>query len=364
MTKLMAAFPLAVRSAAACGVAALGACGSNPTDQGDGLPGSLHNMIVFASFREDIRGDIYAVRPDGSGLVKLTPGATLERYPAVSPDGTLIAFVSDTVDETVGRGCNPTGAQVMTLASGARTSLVSEGELCRPGRLHWSPDGLWVAVPGAGVIGGSFGTDVARADGSEHHIDFACASGGEVVDDWSPDSHEFVEESFCGFDGDLGLQSVEGSTFGPLASDSLFNECCAAWSPDGTTIAFVKSPNSLHPSDGTQGAIFTIRPDGQQMTHLVDRQPTRLAWSPDGSRIAFNEGAIYLMRADGSDLQRLSPDSLGVTDGPAWSPDGQQLAFGASQSGNLEIFVVNVDGSGLVDVSNDPSPDQEVDWGR
>ena len=56
------------------------------------------------------------------------------------------------------------------------------------------------------------------------------------------------------------------------------------------------------------------------------------AWSPDGSRIAFSKsdgrlGAeIFLIDADGTNLRRLSPE--GAYDAsPTWSPDGARIAF-------------------------------------
>ena len=55
------------------------------------------------------------------------------------------------------------------------------------------------------------------------------------------------------------------------------------------------------------------------------------AWSPDGKKIAFistrsGAGDIYIMNADGSNLQQLTRDLSGEV-GPVWSPDGTRIAF-------------------------------------
>ena len=341
----------------------LAAC-SDSTDQGTGnLPASLVNRLVFVSFRQDARGDLYSVRPDGSDLVKLSATSGRERYPAIAPGGSRVAFVSDATPGDDGSGqCDPAGATVLTLPSGSRTTVVPETNLCNPGPLHWSHDGRRISVPGAGRVSSGFTTLLVSSDGSQTNSLPGCFQGGTRVTDWAPDRDAFVYDAACGADVDLAVGGSQSSG-GPLANDSLYNECCGAWSPDGNAIAFVRSPTLFNP-DTTPGAIFTIGPDGHGLTHLADRQPSRLAWSPDGSRIAFNEGAIYIMNADGSDIRRVSPDSLGVIEGPVWSPDGTQLAFGASASGNREIFVIGADGSGLVNVSNDPGDDREMDWGR
>jgi len=68
------------------------------------------------------------------------------------------------------------------------------------------------------------------------------------------------------------------------------------------------------------------------------------AWSPDGTTIAFvttrfnGASDIALMAADGSNVRRVT----GGED-PAWSPDGSKLLFAGSNG----LFTINPDGSGL-----------------
>jgi Tol biopolymer transport system component len=93
----------------------------------------------------------------------------------------------------------------------------------------------------------------------------------------------------------------------------------------------------------------------------------QLAASPNGSRIGF-EGD----RFGGWGLVAMNPDGSGVTDllapfGAAdvsWSPNGQLVAFEADPigDGNLEIFVMNADGSNLRQLTNAPGQDYWPDW--
>jgi len=46
----------------------------------------------------------------------------------------------------------------------------------------------------------------------------------------------------------------------------------------------------------------------------------------------------------------------------AWSPDGSKIAFDSSRSGNYEIYVMNADGTGQTNVTDNPADDSAPDW--
>ena len=97
----------------------------------------------------------------------------------------------------------------------------------------------------------------------------------------------------------------------------------AKWSPKGDLIAFTSN------RDGDY-EIYTIRPDGTGLTRLTNSpgNDAHAAWSPDGKWIAFSSGRggfkdemarggggqptpdIFVMRADGSDVRRLTDDAV------------------------------------------------------
>jgi len=47
---------------------------------------------------------------------------------------------------------------------------------------------------------------------------------------------------------------------------------------------------------------------------------------------------------------------------PKWSPDGRTLAFVSDRDGNLELYTMNADGSGVTRLTNYPGDDVEPDW--
>ncbi len=81
------------------------------------------------------------------------------------------------------------------------------------------------------------------------------------------------------------------------------------------------------------------------------------------NRIAFDSGRsgnldIYLLNLDNGVLDQLTGSS-GAERGPAWSPDGTMIAFygAASEEGNYDIFVVNSDKTGIRNLTNSPQAD-------
>lgn len=128
-------------------------------------------------------------------------------------------------------------------------------------------------------------------------------------------------------------------------------------------IAYMSNRDSSF--DRPNNEIYVIHADGTGETRLtndIDFGNVQPSWSPDGSRIAFvrreildedgttSNPQIHVMNADGSGLTNLTNDSTKRDLEPSWSPDGTRLAY-ARQSGGggtpfvREIYVMNADGT-------------------
>ena len=70
---------------------------------------------------------------------------------------------------------------------------------------------------------------------------------------------------------------------------------------------------------------------------------------------------IFVMNVDGSGLTRLTNNPY--TDCcPSWSPDGRRIAFDSYRGGQEDIYTINADGTGLMNLTNNPSWDADPSW--
>lgn len=119
------------------------------------------------------------------------------------------------------------------------------------------------------------------------------------------------------------------------------------WSPNGKRLA-IRRDKDIYVLDLATG-------DATRLTNLttIDQMA---AWSPDGKQLAFMSFrekycSVFLMNADGSEQQNLTPGAASTwcSRAPSWTRNGQILfmSFRPSTSGDIEVFVMNPDGSGV-----------------
>jgi Tol biopolymer transport system component len=123
------------------------------------------------------------------------------------------------------------------------------------------------------------------------------------------------------------------------------------WSPDGSRLVFTGWVPDGNPGD-PYFDLFVVNSDGSGLVQLTigeDRYafPT---WSPDGNQIAYTTccsgdySHLYIMAPDGTGQQQLTDDALGWDAGaPVWSPDGSKILFSCTG-----MCLISPDGSGLV----------------
>src|SRR5712691_2659433 len=139
------------------------------------------------------------------------------------------------------------------------------------------------------------------------------------------------------------------------------------------------SRDGRHIAFAGPGGIYAMNADGTGTTLVVSRGSSidaTPAWSPDGAQIAFRSmvdgpfgsaGRIFVVNVDGTGLRQLSPDVPDPTvvyyfdDSPTWSPDGTHIAY-TSFINTRDVFVSNADGSNPVRVTSAPEQENNPRW--
>jgi TolB protein len=71
------------------------------------------------------------------------------------------------------------------------------------------------------------------------------------------------------------------------------------------------------------------------------------------------EMAIFVANSDGTAVHALGASSGSLDYNPAWFPNGESIVFTSERDGSAELYRVNLNGSGLARLTNDPAYDDQ-----
>jgi Tol biopolymer transport system component len=306
-----------------------------------------------------------------SEIKKLTECDTSCSWPVWSPDGRYIAYYNGDLQ-----------ALWVMDANGENPRLLSS--ITR--QFAWSPDGTQIAVISAARL------FVIHADGT------GLLALNDAVSDWaapvwSPDGKRIA---FLANDGNQQILSsidVDGNNLHSLYNQPNDTLDQFFWLPDNRQIVFTtqtcrgmkcinglnlididgKGLQSLYAAenmilwflsqDGKQayvldqsgGVSYRVNLDGSGTAQLAAIPPGQwLPIAPDGTQATYisSDGYLEIMNIDGTDRRTLVKQAIVGTN--SWSPDGKHIAFISTSQGEDELYVINTDGSGLVNVTNHP----------
>jgi TolB protein len=311
------------RGLVAAGIACvvLAGCGGGPERSVSAPPASGREGRILFSQTVGEHSDIYAIRPDGGGLKRLTDSTGEAKHPDVSQDGKIV-YEDDEATRAV----------------------------------------------------------IAIADANGRHRVVLTPSGFQGQPAWSPEGDRIVFERDAG-PGDNGLWTMRsnGSDLRRLTRNPYPGAECGcdtdpAFSPDGRRISFVR----VRAESSGQGALFVMDRNGRDPRRITSWRldpGIKHAWKPDGSQIMVSTNAhpqpgessnLYVLRPDGTGLRALTDFAEGTPNALAgsWSPDGRLIAFKSDESGAYQIHLMNADGSDRRRITHNLTEPSGIVWAR
>lgn len=279
--------------------------------------------------------DIFKMLADGTGQTRLTVDLKQAGWgPAVSPDGQKIAFCSWSTDNPDRKPqlflMNADGSHWVQLTHNNRSNMLPA----------WSPDGTRIAFISQTGNPNTADVYLINADGT-NETRLMATPKQEYGVTWSPDGKQIAFGSAMDGTWQIYLMAMDGSK--KLTKLPSGGGNSPAWSPDGTKIAFTS--NRAGAED-----IYVMNADGSDVRRLTSNGADNYhpSWSPDGKQFLFastkdGQENIFVMNADGSGARDLSqdPDRLNLI--PNWTADGKSVIYTTlveTQSGQNESLGV------------------------
>ena len=219
--------------------------------------------------------------------------------------------------------------------------------------------GQTLQIPEAGPVGGRIALGIYDQSQSHYDLFLADTTGGQPAllaenasdPGFSPDGAYIVYHSSAA--DRIGLRIIKSDGTEDTALTSIGSDRNPRFSPDGTKVLFSNMDNhTLH----------TINRDGTDRRDIG--QGEYPDWSPDGKQIVYQgciaggKCGLIVAHADGSNPRQITThanDSM-----PRWRYGN--IAFLSDRDGNLEVYVINPDGTWLRRITQEPATDIMPVW--
>jgi TolB protein len=266
-------------------------------------------------------------------LITILVAAMASQNPAVSPDGKRIAFIAD--------------HDIFVIAADGTNAVRVTHTPEEEGRPEWSPDGKLIRFS-------VYEKDASRiytVDPRSKDVRQIGSVPGRASG-VSPDGKRTLYWTGGWTAVKMFNAALDGSDARAI-SDGTGVMWCSRWSPDGKRIAFTgrDSTGELN--------VYVMDADGSGVKQLTTVPGAQCpAWSRDGKRLAFQvtekmkRGHVETLDLATGAVTKLAPHENAVEDElPFWFPDGKHIAFQSNRTGEMQIWIMNADGTGLVQIT-------------
>ena len=228
--------------------------------------------------------------------------------------------------------------RTLTQAGGHSPALSPDGSLLAFVANRSGTDKIWIMQA----------TDYGEQSNTAHPLINNAAHESDPA--WSPDGQSIAYMSDTNGSSQIWLADANGNSAKPITSGSDV-VASPTWSPDGKSLAFVKNGNIAHMNiDGTGLRTLTDYPD---------RSVRAVRWQPNGNLLAVDfklyQETIEIYDPATNQLQPLTQG--GAEHDPAWL-NGQTILYAAPASAGQPdaIWKISLDGSGqnIIDGSGQP----------
>jgi Tol biopolymer transport system component len=295
------------------------------------LPDSRH--VVLSARLGSAAEQLYLADTTSGAFTTLSSGTTRQRWPAVSPDGSSVAFMEQTIERDIvsmDLATRVVSPVIATQRSEQMPAWASETAVMTYVTDRNGDDEIWRHVPGEPdrplVTPRDFPPNTTR---------------GFMAPALSPDGTRVIYRRLeLETQGSLWISAVSG---GPpvklLNGEGLGHSNPGSWSPNGKWYVYRQE------HDGRQ-AVYKVKTTGgaapERLSPDFPRSGTWVpVWSPTDEWIVYPDAGIKLVSPDGKVIRTLSTDQAVAC---TFSPDGK-LVYGIRQPvpfGPLDLFSISV----------------------
>jgi Tol biopolymer transport system component len=307
------------------------------------------SLVAFAWSGDAGAGptDIFVKAVESEAIRRLTETPDAETSPAWSPDGQRIAFVR-----------SGHGVFIMSHVGGAERQITTSGT-----HVAWAGDSKSVLIRDAERPPGPFGINQVFLDTLDRRrLTRAPIGAGDWRFEVSPDGNSlaFIRYEKRGI-ADLYVVPMAGGEPRRLTNWNATIDG-VSWTPDGRQVIYsVQEPaasrlwridvNTATPARGSPIADIPASAMNPSISRPAPGQPARLAFQTLTRDVDLGVIDLAARTPDGTIASHAFANSTRIEGSAVFSPDGGRIAFASFRSGAQEIWVGGRDGSGLQQIT-------------